>query len=712
MGTLFFSARDDDGYGLFRSDGTDGGTSVVRRYPNEFFIERVNVASIFPTDGGAFVLELNNEQSPLTEFFTESGKRLFSNHFGDQYLASDGNYLYYQSGDIYRTDSVKGSSEKILDLHGNGAASNFTFEKYNGKTQIVYTDFAAKVQHITSLDDGGKSTDIKIPYFDAPIDSGFMVQLGKNIIFANFTYQYNRELWVSDGTTGGTKMLKDIFKGTGRGIENGDNAHAFQIIGDKAVFAANDGKHGSEIWVTDGTAAGTMMLADTWLGTKDGVGTFLRDMPTIDDQLFFVQRAQVLHDDSFYGAHKLWTTDGTKAGTKQINLAVAGEPIHVGINGLVSSIGTKVVFEGARDDDPSQTALYGYDTATGKTALIKNISKIDGNFGDGISEYTKIAGRLYFVASDGGDNYEIWFTDGTTKGTQKLTELRSGQEGSLGTLLTVVGDARTSQFNDVISLSNDNREVHAEAGNDKIYGTASADTVFGDAGSDTLFGSAGADKLNGGTERDTVSYAKAKVGVVADLNTTSVNTGDAKGDIYSSIENLTGSAFADKLYGHTGNNILAGGAGNDTLRGDDGDDALYGDVGNDILFGDAGNDKIYAGLGSDKMAGGSGQDIFVFNTALSVTTNVDSISDFKTANDTIYIDDAVFKSIAKTGELLSGYFRSNDTGLAQDANDHIIYEKDTGELYYDSNGTAAGGSVLFATVKAGLSLTYADFFVI
>ena len=62
-----------------------------------------------------------------------------------------------------------------------------------------------------------------------------------------------------------------------------------------------------------------------------------------------------------------------------------------------------------------------------------------------------------------------------------------------------------------------------------------------------------------------------------------------------------------------------------------------------------------------------------------------------------------------TGAINAAYFMANTTGLAQDSNDYIIYEKDTGELFYDANGSAAGGSVQIALVGVDLALTSADF---
>ncbi|MCJ8057228.1 M10 family metallopeptidase C-terminal domain-containing protein [Shinella curvata] len=170
-----------------------------------------------------------------------------------------------------------------------------------------------------------------------------------------------------------------------------------------------------------------------------------------------------------------------------------------------------------------------------------------------------------------------------------------------------------------------NDKLTGSKGNDKLEGGTGKDTLTGSAGADTLMGGAGADKLSGGAGLDTASYADAKAGVTASLTKRSINTGDAKGDVYSSIENLTGSRFADKLIGDGDANRLAGGSGKDVVKGA---------AGNDKLYGNSGNDKLYGGSGADKLYGGSGADMFVFASHKDSTTRArDMIYDFSQKQD-------------------------------------------------------------------------------
>ncbi|MBD2746545.1 M10 family metallopeptidase C-terminal domain-containing protein [Microvirga sp. BT688] len=182
-------------------------------------------------------------------------------------------------------------------------------------------------------------------------------------------------------------------------------------------------------------------------------------------------------------------------------------------------------------------------------------------------------------------------------------------------------------------------------GNDQINGWAGNDAIYGQDGDDILTGGSGRDILDGGMGTDTASYATARAGVIADLMAASRNTRDAYGDRYISIENLTGSAYADVLKGNDGANALIGGSGSDALygRGDsdrlegaDGNDYLDGGLGADALYGHSGRDTLYGGQGSDVLAGGSGSDLFVFKSRVVTASGApDTIEDFVSGTDRI-----------------------------------------------------------------------------
>ena len=102
---------------------------------------------------------------------------------------------------------------------------------------------------------------------------------------------------------------------------------------------------------------------------------------------------------------------------------------------------------------------------------------------------------------------------------------------------------------------------------ERLRGSDFNDTLIGDANNNSLRGGLGADVLNGGDGIDFASYAGSAIGVTASFANPAVNTGEAAGDTYTSIEGLRCSDFNDTLIGDGNNNFLQGGLGADALDG-------------------------------------------------------------------------------------------------------------------------------------------------
>jgi len=308
-------------------------------------------------------------------------------------------------------------------------------------------------------------------------------------------------------------------------------------------------------------------------------------------------------------------------------------------------------------------------------------------------------------------------------------------------------------------------------GSANINGTGNslANTLTGNAGNNALNGGTGADTMAGGAGND--SYTVDNAG-----DTVIENDGEGTDQVNSSVSfslsgqfierltltgsgniNGTGNSLANTLTGNTGNNVLNGGAGADTMAGGAGNDTYMVDNGGDTviesdgegtdqvnssvsfdmasqaierltltgsgntsgrgnllantIIGNAGDNFLDGRAGSDVLTGGLGADTFVYRNALGAS-NIDTITDFNVAQDTIRLDSAIFTAITGTGTLSLAQFAANASGTAQDSSDRIIYETDTGKLFYDSNGSAAGGAIQFAKLAAGLALTNADFTIV
>lgn len=170
--------------------------------------------------------------------------------------------------------------------------------------------------------------------------------------------------------------------------------------------------------------------------------------------------------------------------------------------------------------------------------------------------------------------YQTGVLDITAAGTN----LVAGTDGNDGTTTTPLqGTAAVDWItgaagDDVIAGGGGNDILAGNSGFDILRGELGDDVLYGGTGNDTLDGGAGRDILIGGSGQDIASYASATAAVRAHLSANWANAGDAAGDEYTSIEDLTGGNSADVLGGDIGENELVGGGGNDTLMGNGGDD--------------------------------------------------------------------------------------------------------------------------------------------
>jgi serralysin len=299
-----------------------------------------------------------------------------------------------------------------------------------------------------------------------------------------------------------------------------------------------------------------------------------------------------------------------------------------------------------------------------------------------------------------------------------------------------------SNGNDTIPGSGGDDSVDGGAGDDSVSGGPGNDVISGGPGNDTLSGGDGNDRLDGGPGADRMSGGAGDDIYIVDNPGDVVIEGVNQGydTVYASISYaltdnvealflesgrtgfgnglsnvIYGNASKNSLYGFAGNDEIHGRSGNDYLSGSIGHDRLYGDKGNDRLLGGSGNDTIDGGYGRDTLSGGSGRDSFVFKDKLSKSGNLDKITDFNPKHDRFLMDNRIFNSIGEGSEtkplkMNKAFFKVGDG--ADDENDYVIYNNETGYLYYDRDGSGSAEAVAIAKLKPHLQVTPNDFFVI
>ena len=308
---------------------------------------------------------------------------------------------------------------------------------------------------------------------------------------------------------------------------------------------------------------------------------------------------------------------------------------------------------------------------------------ITGNSGDNI-----IDGGAGADTMTGGAGNDIYVVDNV--GDMVVENALSGNDGVYSSIsYTLAANVEGLALTGSASINGTGNSL-----NNTIYGNNANNVLDGAAGADTLIGCAGNDTYVVDNVGD---YVLEDIGGGTDIVMASISY-----MLTANVENLTlTGATAINGYGNSLDNVLTGNAGANYLDGG---------AGNDSLIGGAGNDTLTGGAGNDTLDGGAGADFFRFNSAPG-TGNIDRIMNFSVADDTIYLDLSVFTAFGKLGPIASGAF--NTGSVATEADDRIIFNKATGDLFYDADGSGRGAAVQFATI-VGLTgvLSSQDFILI
>jgi hypothetical protein len=140
------------------------------------------------------------------------------------------------------------------------------------------------------------------------------------------------------------------------------------------------------------------------------------------------------------------------------------------------------------------------------------------------------------------------------------------------------------------------------------------------------------------------------------------------------------------------------------------DGIIYAGEGDDQLLFGSGDNRLSGGFGNDRLQGGGGRDAFIFDDLLNEDANVDRIVDFNVRDDIFELGNLAFPGLGP-GALDKANFTAGKSGKALDEDDRIIYDRDSGRLFYDADGKSGVDAVHFATIGRNMSLGHRDFLV-
>ncbi len=240
-------------------------------------------------------------------------------------------------------------------------------------------------------------------FFDLPETNGYQnfnfTSFNGKVFFKASANAHGVELWCTDGTTGGTFEVKDIHP-------TGDaNGNIWTSVNGYLYFSADDGVNGTELWKTDGSAENTSLVIDI---NAEGSGN-ISNVVKCGDNLCFTA------NDGFSGSEP-WISDGSAEGTYQIaDVNPSGSSFPQAFTYCFDKI-----YFGAQPTNGFHPDLFEFDPESEELNVVREFPQ-EGY--SGIDEIFSFEDRLFFRASIGVNNLELWSSDGTLGGTQPLSEI-------------------------------------------------------------------------------------------------------------------------------------------------------------------------------------------------------------------------------------------------------------------------------------------------
>jgi len=225
-------------------------------------------------------------------------------------------------------------------------------------------------------------------------------------------------LWKTNGTVAGTVLVKDIWPGA-----SGVSLSELMAVGSTLYFRADDGINGWELWKSDGTAVGTVLVKDIW---PRAFSAFPAYLTAVGNTLYF----RVFDD---INGMELWKSDGTTSGTVLVKDIRPGSASA--FPGSLTAVGNTLYFNAS--DGINGGELWKSDGTASGTVLVKDIWP--GTSHASPSGLTAMGNTLYFRATDAINGRELWMSDGTASGTVLVKDIRPGATSTSPTYLTAVG---------------------------------------------------------------------------------------------------------------------------------------------------------------------------------------------------------------------------------------------------------------------------------
>lgn len=401
-GSLLFNGLDNDGLYIWKTDGTTANTIKIT--------EPSLHESIIMNGLLYYLSSENTTNDDRAKLFVTDGTQAGTHKITDKVKAPHAfiimdDILYFEGADsaapyndLWRSDGTDAGTSKVFDY----TEDTYHYFIITASTVVGGKLFFALGDWLYTTDGTTAGTTFVLDLSDA----AGSYPINKMVTYQDEAYFFTAGtdswgLWHSDGTIQGTQMLKEF-----NYVFNPD----LSLLDGKLIMVADDGIHGAELWISDGTESGTTIVTDIQPGSGDGLDIYAGFTP-IDNEIYFV----VNHD--VYGK-ELWKSDGTANGTLMVKDIVPG--ISDSSPKLFTKFNDKVAFI-ARDSS-GFGILGGLFITDGTDAGTHEIVTLPTS---AVSQMVVSAGKLFFV------DQSIWVSDGTADGTYPIPiDLNQNQSSS------------------------------------------------------------------------------------------------------------------------------------------------------------------------------------------------------------------------------------------------------------------------------------------
>jgi ELWxxDGT repeat protein len=451
--TLLYSHIDST---LWVTDGTLSGTKKISTtilYGQAAGLMNGKIIFSGRSDAAGYELFITDGTQVGTTLLKDINPGAPSSDPGNDFVQMNG-FIYFtayrpaEGRELWRTDGTNGGTTLVKDIRPGTESSNLadSFQLFSTGTYLL---FAARTPTagIELWKSGGTDAttallkDINTGHANADSSNpnNFFL-LGTTVLFTATDATHGEEIWKTDGTADGTIILKDINPGApsstnieiipGFGFPIFFGFHAYN---NRAFFQATDGASYGEVWSTDGTPGNTALLKDIIPGTEfSGSYISLFDAVNLSNKFMF----GVWVDGQ---RSELWQSDGTTNGTtlfKAYSTASVGPPVIFPKYVFDPNTGTYTnpLFQGNKfffgaTTDAEGDELWISDGTLPNTKIVKDINPLTESGLEGPS-WAFTSTQMYFSANDGTKGIELWKTDGTLAGTSAVADINVGPVGS------------------------------------------------------------------------------------------------------------------------------------------------------------------------------------------------------------------------------------------------------------------------------------------